>query len=238
MYSCYSKLCNVGTSFKDELELKYIPTSELSHELCMKAVCQNGLAIKDVPEKFHTPQLYLEAVKQNVITLEHVEQTQSLCDVTVELDGLAIKYVEDAYKTADLCKKAVQNNPFAIRWTNQSPDLCLMAVQGNSEAIIHIKDEYKTKDICDAVVASPFVGAGKYLPDDFKSKFDEFYNKKGYTTFGPIKIYMKRCIHTYPCKHHAILEDGSSSVLSAITILRILQEHDITHPHFDKYNDE
>lgn len=241
MYSCYSKLCNaadcgyIDTVSKDGREIKNVPTADLSHEICMKAVCQNGLAIKDIPKELHSPQLALQAVRQNVSALMYVEQTQSLCDIAVETDGLALQYINDVYKTADLCKIAVQNNVYAIQWAKQTPELCLMAIKGDSKTIMHIKDEFKTNEIYEAVVASPFMGASKYLPDVFKSKFDDFYKKQGYATFGPIKIYMKTCLKTYPCKHYVILENGEPSVMSARTIHEILRDRGISHPHFDKY---
>lgn len=237
----YSQLCNTGSNAystivaKDGLELKNIPTDFMSDELCMTAVKQNGLAIKDVPEKFHSSSLLIEAVKQNPQALKYITQSQELCDNAVSGDGMVLEFVDEIWKTQELCETAVRKSPSSIKWARQSPYLCLLAVKLSSKEIVHVVDEFKTTEVCEAVVASPFVGAGKYLPIEFKNRFDNFYKENGYESFGPIKICMNMCIYTCPCKHYIILEDGSASVWSSREIANLLKEHGLSHPHFDQY---
>ena len=84
--------------------------AEQTPELCLEAVKQNGAALAHVNAQ--TPELCLEAVKQNGAALAHVKtQTPELCLEAVKQNGGALKFVKE--QTREICLAAIQQNTYA-----------------------------------------------------------------------------------------------------------------------------
>lgn len=251
------ELCTEAVKQKG-LSLRYVPKKFQTYEVCKTAVLQNGLAIQHVPKELRTRELRIEAVKQRPSVVSFFPEDAELCEIAVKADGLtlkflmvdltkelcemavtsngeALKYVPENLKTPEICEIAVKNCPKALQWAVQTPELCLTAVKSDSKLIEFVK--FTTNEIYEAVIAAPFIGAGKYLPSELKSSLDAFYESEGYTSFGTFKVLLKGCKlylsdKGFHCKHNVILECGSSAMATSVEIIELLQLNKLSHPHF------
>ena len=79
----------------------------VTEELCLDVVKQNGYALYYVPKQLRTEQICLEAVKQNGWALQDVPEhlrTESLCLIAVKQRGIALQFVPKNLKTEQLWK--------------------------------------------------------------------------------------------------------------------------------------
>ena len=131
---------------KDDVKrlIKFMPyyftiIEEQTPEIILEAVKQNGLDLEYVINQ--TFELCLEAVKQNGMALQYVKlQTQELCMEAVKQNGMALQYVK--LQTQELSMEAVKQNGYAIQYIKkQTDELCLEAVRKNGLALKFIEKQ-------------------------------------------------------------------------------------------------
>jgi hypothetical protein len=117
---------------------------EQTPELCLEAVKQDGMALQSV--KKQTPKLCLEAIKKNGRALRFVkEQTPELCLAAIKKNGRALRFVKE--QTPELCFEAVKQNGMALEFVKeQTPELCLEAINQAGWALYFVKE--KTPELC------------------------------------------------------------------------------------------
>ncbi len=82
-------------------------------EMCLEAVKQNGGALEYVNKELQTPEMCMEAVKENGYALKYVkEQTPEMCMEAVKQNGRALGYVKE--QTPEICMEAVRQNKYSI----------------------------------------------------------------------------------------------------------------------------
>jgi hypothetical protein len=94
--------------------LEYV--KEQTPELCLEAVRQDGVVLRHV--KAQTPEVCLEAVRQNGLALEHVEvQTPEICREAVRQSSYALRDVKE--QTREICMLAVAKDFFSLAFVNE-----------------------------------------------------------------------------------------------------------------------
>lgn len=154
-YPCYS--LRHGTNIK-----LYINPSD---DESMAAVRRHPSALRWVDRQ--TPEICLEAVRKNGLTLQWVkiknhEIYRDICLAAVRQNGLALKWVRPEHRDEEICRAALDNNVLAVKWakyrtpedemaayhlipryiryvTNKTPELCLEAIE---------RDKRNAKYIC------------------------------------------------------------------------------------------
>lgn len=92
---------------KGELEIKDIPMIYLTYELCMDALRNNGLQLRDIPE-------FYDRRFQELIEAPH----SGLCFEAVKQNGLALEFVPSKYRTLQMCTVAFNQNKDAVKYFN------------------------------------------------------------------------------------------------------------------------
>ena len=96
-----------------------MPEELITPEMCMEAVRNDGYALSYVPEEIKTAEMCMEAVKNSGTALEYVPEefkTPEMCMEAVRNDGYALSYVPEEIKTAEMCMEAVKSNGIALKY--------------------------------------------------------------------------------------------------------------------------
>ncbi|MBQ3421636.1 MAG: DUF4116 domain-containing protein, partial [Romboutsia sp.] len=117
---------------------------EQTPEICLEAVKQNGYALQFVKEQ--TPEICLEAVKEGGWTFKYVkEQIPEICLEAVKKSGWALQLVKE--QTPEICLEAVKQDGRALEYVKeQTPEICLAAVKEIGEAFEYAK--FQTPEMC------------------------------------------------------------------------------------------
>ncbi|CCL32353.1 hypothetical protein BN174_4070001 [Clostridioides difficile E15] len=103
-----------------------------------------------------TPQICIEAVKQNGLSLQYVkEQLDEICIEAVKNYGNALKLVKE--QTGEICMNAVKNDGLVLKYVKwdelkgkflkeQAEKICMEAVKQNGWALKYVKEQ--TEEIC------------------------------------------------------------------------------------------
>ena len=89
--------------------------------------------------KNQTPEICLEAVKQNGRALIYVKnQTPEICLEAVKQNGWALIYVKN--QTPEICLEAVKQDGYLLVFVNnQTPEICLEAVKQDGYSLLYVK---------------------------------------------------------------------------------------------------
>jgi hypothetical protein len=125
----------------------------LTPEICLEAVKQNGYALQYISNQ--TPEICLEAVKQNGYAIHYViNQTPEICLAAVKQCGSALHNVIN--QTPEICLEAVKQNGTAIQWIrdplNKDPELCIKIVKHNGLLLQYLSRQ--TPEICLSIALS------------------------------------------------------------------------------------
>ncbi len=119
-----------------------------------------GSIMRYLPEKFHSRELHLAAVRQNGMALKYVPlhlRDEELCDAAIECDGYAFPHVPRHFKTEEFIKRLLSKHGYVL---NQLPEdqrtaeLCDLAVGSWSEALRDVPNHLRTREICLKAVES------------------------------------------------------------------------------------
>ncbi|WP_176072548.1 DUF4116 domain-containing protein, partial [Clostridioides difficile] len=98
--------------------------------------------------KKQSPEICIEAVKENGYALKYVEkQTSKICLEAVRKNGLALKYVED--QLDKICVEALKKNKLAIRYVKDKEKylkefgIKYLEAQGEAREVIAIRENNK-----------------------------------------------------------------------------------------------
>jgi hypothetical protein len=239
--SKYSTLSSAYSGFHaDPQDLAHTPTFYQTEPLCTDAVKADGMSLKHVLKKFKTVDICKLAVSQNGMALNYVPAEHHSDDIymcAVSNDGMAIKLVPKRLQSKQMILAATNQNSKAIEFCDQYQEICDEVVAKDSHCITLIEEKFISEEMCMSVKL--FEGIGKYIPaylrtsQKISDRLDKFYAERGYTTFGPVKIFMSTCLLTNPCKHHIILKDGSARIWLSSHIKTLLAQHGLNDPHFD-----
>lgn len=223
-------------------ELQYVPSKFISVEMCLAAVRSDGDCLRYIPKEYRTKEIMVEALKNSLYAFRSVdvekELTPEICMELVRHDGLLMRMIPKKLHTEEMETIALDNNPEAIAFVDQNEEKCMSAVKRSSRSIRYVKRNFMSRKMFDDLI--PFIGYERYIPEEMmdeelESRIRQYYLDQDYEIFGPYKIYMKICKKTHPCKHQIIMEDGSVTMKNARAIYKLLAEHGLSHPHFDRY---
>lgn len=141
-----------------------------TYDVCIKAVRNDGRAIKFVPYKHKdknmymqafdnkyalkfiddllSEELYIEAIKRGA-SLESCKcQTPQICELAIDQNPCDLSYVMN--QTYDLCMKAVRKRGWVLSYVrlNQTLEMCLSAVSNEGRVLEYVNDEFKTHKVC------------------------------------------------------------------------------------------
>ena len=212
-------------------DINTMSKENITPELCWKSVKYDGAMIFYVPEEYLTQELLDEAVivkPPSRGTYPIIYMTAEMCMPAVSRKGELLKYVPKQIHTPELCNAAIYNYPLAIQWATRTQELCENAVKLNPKAIVDVDLEFKTQEMCDNLEL--FEGVGNHIPLKFmtpelKKKIDDYYESKGYKTYGNIKIReSERYVDEYTANNSVILEDGSRVLKTSIQVHDLIDE--------------
>ncbi|GHT68718.1 hypothetical protein FACS189452_08860 [Bacteroidia bacterium] len=120
---------------------------------------QQQTFIKAEEVKKWTPELAMQAVKENGNNLKHIPEkmvTEDLCFAAVANKGEALQFALDKFKTAPLCDQAMkQNANLAFLYVPDSvktPKMCETAVNADGRNLQYVPRENISKDLCRTAV--------------------------------------------------------------------------------------
>jgi hypothetical protein len=135
----------------DGLNLETVPEHDMTEEICLEAVKQNGLALQYSIIDYD--EICMAAIKQNGMALQFCGyQSLKYCLTAVKQNGLALQFVkqqqydecddeyeEDPMYTYKLCSAALKQNGLALKYVkDQTCALCLIAVKQNRLALKYV----------------------------------------------------------------------------------------------------
>lgn len=117
-----------------------------------------------------TPELCLEAVKQNGLALRFVEtQTPEICLEAVRNDGWALQYVNE--QTEELYLEAAKQDGTALfHVKKRTPRVCLEALKKHGSALHYVKEQ--TEEICLEALFSEGMYKGKIARGGYRPIYD------------------------------------------------------------------
>lgn len=94
----------------------------------LENVRRDGLWVRHLSVKEQTHQICIEAVKQNGMAIQHIiEQTPEICLTAVRSNGMALSHIK--HKTTDIVVEAIKTTPGAIHYSVKNLELCLLAIK-------------------------------------------------------------------------------------------------------------
>ncbi len=114
---------NNGLLLEMILEIKSMSVN-LTHELLLEAVRQNGLALKFIEVKNRTFDVLLTAIKQNGLALKFInaiDQTYRLQIEAVKQNGHALQYIEQKSRNREILRYALKN-PNVFKYLGKPDD--------------------------------------------------------------------------------------------------------------------
>ena len=110
-------MSEIKTKTKRKDIKKLLKSGKQTPEICLNAVKQNGLCLEFVQEQ--TPEICLKAIKQNTDALKYVKnQTFELCMEAVKRDGAALYHVK--IQTVEICEEAIKQDKSSIVFVDTS----------------------------------------------------------------------------------------------------------------------
>ena len=92
-----------------------LKTAELFTEIFIKAVKQDGMAIRHFPDEIKTEELCFEAVMQDGRALRHIPKnvkTEGFCLKAVKQNWKLYKYVPENLRTPELMEEVIYRKEF------------------------------------------------------------------------------------------------------------------------------
>ncbi|NBO24682.1 MAG: DUF4116 domain-containing protein, partial [Chlamydiae bacterium] len=133
------------------------------------AVNRNGLALRWVPERKRTDEIYLAAVTQDGMALGYVpeqKRTLTLCTIAIKhsKSPFNLDFVPEKMRTDEICLAAVRQNGNALRHVPEdkiTKQIYLAAVSQDIQALKYIREEKRTLPLC--IIAIKFFNS----PEDW-----------------------------------------------------------------------
>ena len=130
-----------------ERAFQCVPENLKTPEMCLDVVKQNGLTLRFVPENLKTAELCLEAVKSSSKALNNLYMNLE----ATNHGGTALAYVPENLKTAELCLEAVRQDGTSLAYVPESlktAQICFEAVKRLGWALQWVPENLKTPEMC------------------------------------------------------------------------------------------
>jgi hypothetical protein len=144
-YLSNEKIYNIYITAIDNNPCSIRHVKEQTDELCLRAVRQNGEALKYIDKDKKTEILYMEAINEksshSLYYIEDDEITYDMCVKAVTIDGYNLKYVPEDKITNELCLIAIDSYTYAIEFIPDNRityDMCMKAVEKCGLILSHI----------------------------------------------------------------------------------------------------
>ena len=177
----------------------YIPEEVFTPEICNIAVNHSWLAIRDIPDKFKTEELYALALERflekynvkkympndikevyhkiiqyNDYVIEIIPEkyrTRELCLKALETNAHTLRYMSDDTKTEELCRNALTKCPCILRFVpdNMKKKLYQKAVGCFGKALKFIPEGDRTEELCKIALRNNPI-ALEFVPNHLKTK--------------------------------------------------------------------
>lgn len=102
-----------------EYTIAYVPENCIDESLVSVSISFSPCNLKNIPSKYKTKELVLQAVTKDGAALEYVPTNKinkQLIELAVNSDPSNLQFVPPARRTQEICEVAFQNNPFTLRW--------------------------------------------------------------------------------------------------------------------------
>ena len=156
--------------------LKNFKRTNITYNMCLAAVKDDGSALQYVPEEFRDQAIYKEACRSYGLALADVPKdmaTEEMYTLAVKSNGTALAYIPQSKITSELCRYAALSTPAAFNYIPEeyiTPDLVLESMRAQSkpkwdyaksenvmtsglESFKYIPAELKTTEMCLALVS-------------------------------------------------------------------------------------
>jgi hypothetical protein len=158
-------------------DIKYIPKSVMTKDICELVVKNNGKVLQNIPEEFKTEELCELAVNQDGRALEYVPEeykTKEMCELAIKQNEYALGYVPDELRTQELCKLAVQQSGalYGVPKELRTKEIYELAIQQNGYALGYVPKELITKELCKLAIKQNGCALGN-IPEEFKKEIIE-----------------------------------------------------------------
>ena len=163
------------------LELVAERPTELTYELCIKAVKADPYNLQSVPVGYHTYRLACMAVEVCGYTLEYVPQrfkTFDVCLLAVIQQGWMLQCVPKRFRNFKMCLEAVKSNGMALAFVpekffgpilgpTKGKQLCKEACKRDGGALQVVPPHLIDLNLCH--IAMEARGSLKYVPMEWRS---------------------------------------------------------------------
>ena len=122
--------------------LKNFKPENITYDMCVTAVSEDGNAIVFVPEQFRTPEIYALSCRFHGFNLRLVPpelRTKEMCETAVMSEVAALQYVPEEYRTEELYRKAALKHPYALKLIPEeiiTPEFCAKIIDKNGRGAI------------------------------------------------------------------------------------------------------
>jgi hypothetical protein len=151
-YKDWISLVNVNS-----YNLRCVPDSLKTEEMCKIAVTQTGYALEYVLDSLKTPEL---------------------CKIAVTQHGRALQFVPDSLKTLELCEIAITNNKEALKYVPENPEFyefCkIFIIHKKGSDLQYVPEKLRTLELCKLAVTNN-KEALYYIPNELKETNFEGY---------------------------------------------------------------
>jgi hypothetical protein len=130
-----------------------VPEALRTPELCLEAVREDGRALSEVPQELRTLEVCMEAVRQAGWVLQHVPEAQftpELCMEAARGHHFALEDVPEPLRSPELCWEAVRRAGSALQYVPEAlrtSELCLEAVRRTCSALEDVPEALRTPDL-------------------------------------------------------------------------------------------
>ena len=134
----------------------------------------NDIILQLVPHEHRTPEIILQAVKNNGYALYYLRdeaKTEEIILAALNQAGQALEYVPSRMLTSEMCWVAIKEDSMALRYVPEvllTPEMCMVAAQKKGTCLSMVPKEMITMEMCRAAVLSEG-GALRYVPEKFRT---------------------------------------------------------------------
>ena len=118
-----------------EYPIAYVPEELIDENLVSDSIAFSPCSLKNIPTKYKTKELVLQAVTKDGEALEYVPTNKinkQLIELAVNSNPFNLQFVPPARRTQEICEVAFSNNPFTLRWIPEkyiTSDMCLTVIE-------------------------------------------------------------------------------------------------------------
>ena len=139
--------------------LQNFKKENITYDMCLAAVMDDGEAIEYVPDDYKTKEIYTEACRSNGMVLKKVPPmyaSEKVYEIAVSSSGAALQFVPPESISLQLCRQAVLDSPTNFQYVPEkliTPELCIESLTVNGYEFFNLMPkEIKNNTMCLALV--------------------------------------------------------------------------------------